>query len=710
MSGTPKYPGPVKYQFNKRLAGDWRHLAIYLEIDEADQNAFTSGFEPNNIWEWLDSKNRLTELPGALRDIGHEDMADLLDRYRPDTPLPVDPNPPPTLSAQRPELAVLMQTGRDHWLITPGNTYRQQHHLELPGDDILFRYGPTGEDLFQQLFGKDPEFIGNLFRIVYATDAPAEPTLKPLRLHLLSDDARMYNLPWHTLRYQGRSLCELGWTIELQVMQTPAQPEFPHHSDHFCIFPAQLILAGSDSGQNDHFNDLDRFFQHYWQENPNAAALNNADSLHAVLKTGSPRLVYYCGSASTDGLVFSTDDVLPWPELGELIASTNSVSLLMLNLFDADDTVIAQGQTLLNGVKAAVLFQINLTQNQHNAAKASMHWLAEVFNQQSDPLQALYQHHHGNIAAWSRYSRWHMNAPSQLHNPELINLLLDRQAQRDALQGAKQQFYIDSRRRIHHVVAYGVPGSRTHEFPNTAKQHLVSNKHQQEIYFLQSIKIPADCEEQQEVDDLVREQLGLKQEQPVLDKLIRPEAGAGDGYCFIVLGWQVECEDIDIDSSRSIIRAISDWCRQQLSRDITSHAGQRNIRMISVIALESLAGQDWAAALKAEIDEFIDEYASDPVFHFGELERLSAVRKRDLYNYFRNDQICTYTGRHRDEFPDLILAERSEMPFDEAVSVLRRGDPHNWDNLYDELQQLTEQKRWPPDTYSPDFWETLDEQ
>jgi hypothetical protein len=48
------------------------------------------------------------------------------------------------------------------------------------------------------------------------------------------------------------------------------------------------------------------------------------------------------------------------------------------------------------------------------------------------------------------------------------------------------------------------------------------------------------------------------------------------------------------------------------------------------------------------------------------------------------------------------------MPFDEAVSAIRRGEPDNWGNLFEELHDLTTSGDWPPASYTPTFWEARD--
>ena len=56
----------------------------------------------------------------------------------------------------------------------------------------------------------------------------------------------------------------------------------------------------------------------------------------------------------------------------------------------------------------------------------------------------------------------------------------------------------------------------------------------------------------------------------------------------------------------------------------------------------------------------------------------------------------------------MLLGERRDMPFDEAVDTIRRGYPDNWGNLYTELEEMTQSGAWPPANYDSTFWETRD--
>jgi len=72
------YSGKQKLAVCDRLGDSWSRLAMVLKIPSHDQARFSQGDEGRRIWEWLEIRGRLGELPGALEDIGREDLADIL--------------------------------------------------------------------------------------------------------------------------------------------------------------------------------------------------------------------------------------------------------------------------------------------------------------------------------------------------------------------------------------------------------------------------------------------------------------------------------------------------------------------------------------------------------------------------------------------------------------------------------------------------------
>jgi bDLD-like protein len=66
--------GLAKLAFVRRLGDSWADLADVLEIPYWDRAGFPTDDRPRAIWEWLETRNRLETLPGALELIGRRDL------------------------------------------------------------------------------------------------------------------------------------------------------------------------------------------------------------------------------------------------------------------------------------------------------------------------------------------------------------------------------------------------------------------------------------------------------------------------------------------------------------------------------------------------------------------------------------------------------------------------------------------------------------
>jgi len=77
-TGPVRYAGRQKLAVCDRLGDSWSRLATLLDIPPHDQARFSQGDEGRRIWEWLEIRGRLRELPGALEDIDRQDLADIL--------------------------------------------------------------------------------------------------------------------------------------------------------------------------------------------------------------------------------------------------------------------------------------------------------------------------------------------------------------------------------------------------------------------------------------------------------------------------------------------------------------------------------------------------------------------------------------------------------------------------------------------------------
>jgi len=82
------YDGKTKLAFCQRLGHQWKKLADYFDVKISERDCFGQGDESRGVWEWLERRNRLHELPEALRYIDREDL--VVQVLEP-LPLPVAP-------------------------------------------------------------------------------------------------------------------------------------------------------------------------------------------------------------------------------------------------------------------------------------------------------------------------------------------------------------------------------------------------------------------------------------------------------------------------------------------------------------------------------------------------------------------------------------------------------------------------------------------
>jgi hypothetical protein len=70
-------PGRIKLEICRRI-DNWQELADYCGIPSYEQRRFERGSETRAIWDWLENRGRLAELPQALDAIDRPELAKLL--------------------------------------------------------------------------------------------------------------------------------------------------------------------------------------------------------------------------------------------------------------------------------------------------------------------------------------------------------------------------------------------------------------------------------------------------------------------------------------------------------------------------------------------------------------------------------------------------------------------------------------------------------
>ncbi|MEV6345611.1 hypothetical protein [Actinoplanes sp. NPDC051851] len=74
----PTFPGTAKVAFIRKLANDWEELADLLDIPPHTKAQFRAEVPARALWEWLEVRDRLPELPAALDRIDRKDLAEVL--------------------------------------------------------------------------------------------------------------------------------------------------------------------------------------------------------------------------------------------------------------------------------------------------------------------------------------------------------------------------------------------------------------------------------------------------------------------------------------------------------------------------------------------------------------------------------------------------------------------------------------------------------
>jgi nucleoside phosphorylase len=76
---TPvRLTGAVRLEVCRRLHADWRDAADVAEVPAYERARWSPGREPGELWDWLEVRDRLGELPEVLDRIGRPELAALL--------------------------------------------------------------------------------------------------------------------------------------------------------------------------------------------------------------------------------------------------------------------------------------------------------------------------------------------------------------------------------------------------------------------------------------------------------------------------------------------------------------------------------------------------------------------------------------------------------------------------------------------------------
>lgn len=74
------YSKQTRYDICMRLGPNWSDLSILMGVPCHERETFAAGDEPRRLWEWLERRGGLSQLPDLLRQIGRPDLSEIMDR------------------------------------------------------------------------------------------------------------------------------------------------------------------------------------------------------------------------------------------------------------------------------------------------------------------------------------------------------------------------------------------------------------------------------------------------------------------------------------------------------------------------------------------------------------------------------------------------------------------------------------------------------
>jgi hypothetical protein len=623
------------------------------------------------------------------------------DIRRPSAPPPVAP------SDHRPELTVELQRWQGQLrrrfyfnggvrpieLDTPETD--AEHELKLWEPCLSFE----SEALSGLLLGEDPSAWTDLLTAAAGQEARDGVALTryPFRVRLLAEGSDLVKLPWASLSYQGTPLRQSGWTLELSPQPYPDQcPQFPNHS--FSMPGPVLLVFSRDIYRKGHLDDLHGLFNHLWPKRRAVFEATDLDQLALDLRERSPRLLYYYGSGRWDRSTRTYLLEMPAPgggrtELGiaELAQhfGARAPQVCFFNLVDEEGcNAMTDAAALLDHSKAVVL-SCTSTHELGQAAEIGYRWLEHLLVHRSDPVIAF--HHSGTRCGgcWTAYQEWRTESGGSLDD-DLVEYFLDRHEQSEHLLGAFGELVNrESPMRVQFRLAIGGRGNRVLDFARQAELYLAENAFAGTYTYARGpVRVFGETTSTAAVETAFRRALQLAPRADLFEAL-RTKAPAFGGEILVpLLVWRLEGDDEpSIEAMKAVAQAVLEWSWEHLAIGCPE-----DLRVVSLLLMETPSHEEAEtvqSSLRAHERGLRDRGGTRASFKYRAMSPLSAVDEDHLRDYFESP-ICWCWDHLREEYPALMLNGRSEMPFDEAVRLVKRAKAMGWGKMAEKLRRTRE--------------------
>lgn len=560
---------------------------------------------------------------------------------------------------------------------------------------------PTGEQLFEALFGSDEARIGKLMKSVHAVAGRSVlPTYRPVRLRIQALQPLLAAAPWSRTCWNGEMLAEdpSAWTFQLDTSSSGLAPN--HESVRFQVPGPVLVLA--PEGEQDplrsraHAASILQLLHARWPKvhglPPHASTFAEARDRCSGRKVP---FIYYYGPAEVRGdrLLLRFDggkdgDARAVEDLLELGASA-APQLVFLNLVGSG---LERAGALLGGVARTVRLavvqtcragEVGIARQEFDPRITAVRWITKLLEGGADvdPVADLHQLALPSAVAWSSFEGWETPTAGPGVESEFARFLLDRRDQRAKAAEARDELLGKGKRRVIAQVGLGSEGNLMDLVGSQLHERVRADDRPVAFVRLPIARGPQAAAASVTVASLRERVLDMLQQPSngsIRDGLSHLRSATAKGAMLFFVDFGVVGGRHAPPWSQDELREWARFCLKHLVRECPKDG-----RVLALLAIESEAEE--LAAAHAALEELSDELLSED-FRIEALPEFGPVRRIDLKTFLISGNSLCPKDRV-DEAAEQIY-RKTKGQFSSAVAELDRADQRSWAaDVFDDWQK-----------------------
>jgi hypothetical protein len=600
------------------------------------------------------------------------------------------PGREPLASASIPWADIRTSIGRIHEALDRENNWTLLPQLGMPNG--------WGEVLFGILFGPADRWEP-VFRLLFGhpTGPRPNPSLKPVRLRIHSEDSRLSALPWRLASWKGQPLLDYGWVFTTTQDLEPEDDRFTTAPANVLVVAPQTIEEGGGPYQPDHARAVLDVLAKAWptgREPGYVQVAQTREQLELGLRDLRPHILYFYGRGIIAGgrpsLVLDGrrgPEPLALADLSRLFAKvghTPPVVYLNVEGLPAGGGEPTPDQVL--GSSVSLLLWRRRPEWSADSTTAALKWLHRWLADGEDPVVALHQLHRDSsrtsseaatLAISSSYRAWRtaLYTAGPRHRYPLLRL--DRDHQKSLVRKHLEELVRSSSRRVMALIPFATQGNSIPAFWEQLRHDLdLSLSHLAEIQWTH-LELPAGrVHSLRDLEEELKLQLGAGQNEQIEYLLRRhaPKAVAHGRKPVLWLNWRIAESPGRLDEEQ-----LADWLHFS-SGFLVTHCPSE-LRIVSFLPQEVPADEQdgFSRALQEQRRK-----NRTPAFRLSELPPLGKVAESDLLNFLEEPDNSSCDPGIQAEVAERIVVKTGGA-FEETVALLQDAEAGSW---YDLLARL----------------------